>query len=338
MKYIHAYKLDEGKSFNDLELLTQLLSVLKLKVSTKSKIVLYVDEYTLSEYKKFGLDTIYDEVNTEVLESYPSDRISKRFWSSPKIWVMKHQEEPFCIIDTDLVLHNLTDDVFATVNVSALHTESPTSYPFPTFLNKPEGFEWTDYDLESFKNSFPLNCAAVAFNDMDFLRDYTDAYFEFVLDNEGGYTELGKSVITKENGKDEDTGDQITIEQWLLSALIKQQEYNEKGVPRGNGFISQSLTRALSFPLGFEHQMYNAPTDKLYEEISTQLFHLWGAKKFFEQATEENNQKLFEEWDRLKNSLISTNDEFIKYLGKDEWVDVLEKLKEYCREIPKATN
>ena len=84
--------------------------------------------------------------------------------------------------------------------------------------------------------------------------------------------------------------------------------------------------------------MYNVPTDKLYEEISTQLFHLWGAKKFFEQATEENNQKLFEEWDRLKNSLISTNDEFIKYLGKDEWVDVLEKLKEYCREIPKATN
>ena len=60
--------------------------------------------------------------------------------------------------------------------------------------------------------------------------------------------------------------------------LIKQQEYNEKGIPRGNGFISQSLTRALSFPLGFKHQMYNAPTDKLYEEISTQLFHLWGAK------------------------------------------------------------
>ena len=116
---------------------------------------------------------------------------------------------------------------------------------------------------------------------MDFLRDYTDAYFEFVLDNEGGYTELGKSVITKENGKDEDMSDQITIEQWLLS-LIKQQEYNEKGIPRGNGFISQSLTRALSFPLGFEHQMYNVPTDKLYEEISTQLFHLWGAKKFFE--------------------------------------------------------
>ena len=53
---------------------------------------------------------------------------------------------------------------------------------------------------------------------MDFLKDYTDAYFEFVLDNEGGYTELGKSVITKENGKDEDTGDQITIEQWLLSS------------------------------------------------------------------------------------------------------------------------
>ena len=141
MKYIHAYKLDEGKSFNDLELLTQLLSVLKLKVSTKSKIVLYADEYTLSEYKKFGLEKLYDNVDTKVLESYPSKRISKQYSSSYKIWVMKHQEEPFCILDTDLVLHNIKDDVFEKVNVSALHTESPTSYPFPTFLNKPEGFE-----------------------------------------------------------------------------------------------------------------------------------------------------------------------------------------------------
>ena len=50
MKYIQL-KLDEGKTLNDLHLLTQLLSILKLKVSTKSNIELYVDDYTLSELK-----------------------------------------------------------------------------------------------------------------------------------------------------------------------------------------------------------------------------------------------------------------------------------------------
>ena len=53
---------------------------------------------------------------------------------------MKHQEEPFCILDTDLVLHNIKDDVFEKANVSFLYTESSTNYPFPTILNKPKNF------------------------------------------------------------------------------------------------------------------------------------------------------------------------------------------------------
>ena len=65
------------------------------------------------------------------------------------------------------------------------------SYPFPTFLNKPEGFEWTDMTLNLLKIHFHLSTSAVAFNDMEFLRDYTDRYFEFVLDNEGGVSVKG---------------------------------------------------------------------------------------------------------------------------------------------------
>ena len=112
MKYIHAYKLDEGKTLNDLHLLTQLLSILKLKVSTNSNIELYVDDYTLSEFKKFGIEKLYDNVDTKVLESYPSKKISKQYSSSYKVWVMKHQEDPFCILDTDLVLHNISSIIY----------------------------------------------------------------------------------------------------------------------------------------------------------------------------------------------------------------------------------
>ena len=133
MKYIHAYKLDEGKTLNDLHLLTQLLSILKLKVSTNSNIELYVDDYTLSEFKKFGIEKLYDNVDTKVLESYPSKKISKQYSSSYKVWVMKHQEDPFCILDTDLVLHNIKDDDLEKAKVSFLY---PQISPKGKVINK----------------------------------------------------------------------------------------------------------------------------------------------------------------------------------------------------------
>ena len=66
----------------------------------------------------------------------------------------------------------------------------------PTFLNKPKGFEWTDWDLESFVNSFPFNCA-VGFNNMEFLKKYTDKYFRICLDNEGGYVKKYLNLLNQ---------------------------------------------------------------------------------------------------------------------------------------------
>ena len=333
MKYIHSYRLEEGNSLNDLELLTQLLSVLKLKVSTKSNIELYVDKYTLSEFQKFGMETLYDNINTEVLESFPSKKISKDFWSSAKLWVMKHQEEPFCILDTDLVLHNMTDDVLERSKVSFLHTETPTTYPFPTILNKPKSFKWTEREITSFINSLPVNSSVVAFTDLDFVKEYTDRYFKFVINNKGGYSfkSLDKTQYLHQYGQ------QITAEQWLLAAMIWDKKHDEYG-NHIEGFPTQCLTSAISFPLGFNHQVYNIPNKTIQEQLSSQIFHLWGAKDFYDRAKTENNLELFKEWNKLKEDLISANNDFIEYLKKQEYFDILEKIEEYCREIPKELN
>jgi len=47
---------------------------------------------------------------------------------------------------------------------------------------------------------------------------------------------------------------------------------------------------------------------------------------------------LFKEWNKLKEDLISANNDFIEYLKKQEYFDILEKIEEYCREIPKELN
>ena len=86
MKYIHSYRLKEGKSLNDLELLTQLLSVLKVKTSSKSKVELYTDTPTLKEYKKFGIEKLYDTINTKVLDSFPSDKINMEEYWACRTW------------------------------------------------------------------------------------------------------------------------------------------------------------------------------------------------------------------------------------------------------------
>ena len=335
MKYIHSYRLKEGKSLNDLELLTQLLSVLKVKTSSKSKVELYTDTPTLKEYKKFGIEKLYDTINTKVLDSFPSDKINmEEYWASSKLWVMKHQEEPFCILDVDLVLHNITDEVLDRAQVSFLHTETPTIYAIPTTLNKPKTFKWTDWDITSFINSTPLNCSAVAFTDMDFLKSYTDKYFRFVLNNKGGYI----NKLYKNSEFISNTGPQITIEQWLLSSMIWQKNNNQDGTPVKNMFSSQSLTNAHSFPLGFQHQVHNIPQNILGQELETQIFHLWGAKYFYDRAEKENNPNLYITWEKLKQDLISANNDFIQFIKKDEYYDILEKIQEYCREIPKTTN
>ena len=64
---------------------------------------LYTDTKTLTIYNRFGISGIYDEINTEVLDEYPSDRISENFWASPKLWVMKHITDPFIMMNGDIL-------------------------------------------------------------------------------------------------------------------------------------------------------------------------------------------------------------------------------------------
>ncbi len=317
MNILHAYKLSEASDslrteLDDLTTLTQFLSVLKLKMlNPNSKVILYTDEYTLNAYKEFGVEIPYDEVNTSVLSTYPENEIVNNvYWASPKLWVMKHQTEPFIMVDTDIVVHVPLEDKLLSDFVF-LHTETPTPYPFPSLIESE--YEWTESELTSFMNTLPMNCAVVGFNNMELLKKYTDKYFEFVIGNKGNLITDDKKVTEHIH----EYGPQITLEQWLLSSLTYQSDVE-----------AVSLLNSISFPQIFNHQMYNVSYDEMLSELNGTLFHLWGGKAFYEKGE-------YEKWNMLKTGVIQAIVEIIQEGDFPQtYLDILEKLEDYCREIP----
>ena len=108
MNIIQTYQCKkQGKVLDDLTLLTQFFSVLKLKrLNPNSKIIFYTDNYTKQQYDKFKILDLYDEVNTDLLENFDDKGINyEQFWATPKLIVMNHQTEPYVMLDSDMVVH-----------------------------------------------------------------------------------------------------------------------------------------------------------------------------------------------------------------------------------------
>ena len=82
--------------------------------------------------------------------------------------------------------------------------------------------------------------------------------------------------------------------------MIWQETHDEKGQILAGSWLPQSLTQAHMYPLNFKHQQHNVPGNVLMEEFNKQIFHLWGAKDFYDRAEKENEPELFKTWDDLK--------------------------------------
>lgn len=334
MNIIQTYQCKkQGKVLDDLTLLTQFFSVLKLKrLNPNSKIIFYTDNYTKQQYDKFKILDLYDEVNTDLLENFDDKGINyEQFWATPKLIVMNHQTEPYVMLDSDMVVHVPLEEPLSDKNIDVFffHTEVSNAYPFPTFLSKPKGFEWTESELISFGQTLPFNCAIVGFNNVNFSKKYTDRYLEYVK----GHSGLWDKKVFKEYPKHlHQYGAQVTAEQWLLSAMI----YEENAIPIGNNILqnnirSVSLTDTRASAFNFFHQLHNQPQSVALTELENLVFHLWGAKAFYEKG-------MYEEYEGVKNSVIEAITVEIEENWEQTLFDTLEQLEQNCREIPKSTN
>lgn len=250
-------------------------------------LTLITDENTLKYYDMWQLTGLYDEVITDFHDDYPADRVSKRFWTSPKIWAMRKLHAPFVVFDTDTIIHKPLS-TYTDCDLLYLHRETPNIYPNPLDIEGPPGFKWDDEMLRCFRSSFPMNCAVVGMFSEPFKLDYLERYFEFVLDAAGEM--LGENQNVYKN--DQWASAQMIAEQWLMAALaIKWKKFDNKPLR------TRALAKALWTSEEFSPLDMDQDASMVRGELSGSFYRLWGAKQI-------QNDTKHEHYDFVRQTLL----------------------------------
>jgi hypothetical protein len=118
--------------------------------SVNGPIVLFTDRLGRDELGRFGLLTLWDQVDTETLESIPEDINASAFWDLGKTVVLARIPPGIFLLDLDLIVWDpLQADKSA---VMFLHWESPVPpwYPGPGGLSTAPGYAFDpNFDWEA---------------------------------------------------------------------------------------------------------------------------------------------------------------------------------------------
>lgn len=270
------------------ELLTHMYSCINHKTKNPDiPLTLITDESTLAYYDLWQLTGLYDDVITDFHDDYPHDRVSKRFWSSPKIWAMHKLQAPFVIFDTDTVIHKPLS-TYTDCDLLYLHRETPNMYPNPLDIAGPPGFKWDEGMLRSFRGTLPMNCAVVGMFNEAFKRDYVERYFEFVLDAPGDMLFENQNIYKD----DQWASAQMIAEQWLVAALAHKWNNIDNKPLRTRALVKALWTSEDFSPLDMDQE-----PSTIQAELSGNFYRLWGAKQI-------QNDPADEHYDLVRNTLL----------------------------------
>lgn len=309
MRIYHTYIIhNQPPTF--LELLVQLISVCNNKsANPEVPFVFVTDTKSLEFYKEVGILDLYDEVRTDYFDDYPYDRVSDTFWATPKLWLMSKLQTPFVIIDTDLILNTPIKD-FQDEEFVYLHRELQSGYLRPHEVSTPPSWEWND-DKKYYKQSLPINVSVLYFNHQTFKDYYIKWYFDFVLDNEGVFTNYDEDYIDK-------TSMQTFAEQYLLSAMTLKYQKEIDG-----NFKPKSLSNVVH---GYGHYYdfgnFDVPKES---SLGQYIYHLWGAKIFIDNPTHPFYKDAY-------NAVTQRGEEYLREIGFWEKVSYL--FENYKNQLP----
>ena len=196
MRIVHARKRcwEKDAAFeNKFVLLVWALSAIKWKELGHTT-VMYTDNKTLEDMKKFGLDKLYDEINTDLFENGAiCENIDfEYFWAMPKIislhYETYHLGNNVLVSDQDVVPTSDFSRLFNAADVlvwsNKEYVEDRRSYPRLDKLSLPKGYQLPNWYTGKIK---PLNTGLIYFRDKTNAIEYCNEVFKYVQGNKNEY-------------------------------------------------------------------------------------------------------------------------------------------------------
>lgn len=192
MRVVHARKRigEVDSALTDkFNILVWALSVLRWK-QFNNEIVLYTDTATLNDLKIYGIDKLYDEVDTGLFEesSICNGIDMYLFWAMPKILSLHYETKCLgnnvLVADQDVVPERNLSDLYDAANVLVWSdrefVEDRRVYPEIFKLSLPSGYELPNWFSG---NEKPLNTGIIHFRKNKDAIEYCDEVIKYVRYN-----------------------------------------------------------------------------------------------------------------------------------------------------------
>lgn len=186
---------DDAYQVEDFELLSTILSALLWR-RNNGPIKLYTDSIAYQYYESLGLLSLWDEVDTEVLNAIPDSIDPEIYWAAAKIFAIRAEAGPVVMMDTDLLVWKRLREL-RNCQVAAFHTEpldTDCYLPYEFLKKRPDYQLDKDWDW----NVLPCNTALAYFNHPAFKDYYTASAIDFMTDNNERPHELVSQMVFAE--------------------------------------------------------------------------------------------------------------------------------------------
>jgi hypothetical protein len=178
----HGFKIQRELSNEydqpDYQILYTILSILRWK-ELNGPIKLYTDTIGLKFYDTNGISKLYDEINTDVLDSY-NEVDAAYFWTSGKIHCLQYETEPFTFIDQDFIVRSKLPNYVNDFDITLGHWEIPRGYYY--FTKEQFEKEITHYKLPNDynPNAWIPNTSFMCVTNTNLIKEYVEEHNKMV--------------------------------------------------------------------------------------------------------------------------------------------------------------
>lgn len=261
---IHVFE-KHGNLDWELELLSMsLLSALSWKKYC-GDIHLYTNKEYLDLITKWGLDNIYDSINTQIIETKSKEIDYDKYWAFSKLLVIESLKDstPFTVFDLDLWL-NEEIDFDNDCDLMMYHEEGfDESYHNNIYIDFNLMIPDSVKSLNLKKEILPTNAAVLHFNNGKIISEWVD---------------LSKQIAIFNNDKQfsHKSIQMCFVEQRLLPMLLHKNNLKYSTFI-DNRYLSHKVTEQDG------EEWFPRLEDSTEEQISkfTKIKHVWGLKKLF---------------------------------------------------------